>query len=295
MPASPPSHLHSTVRPDDTDLLTATFPADKAGAYTLRISPATAADAGAAVRVSTTTFRVEPPRREVDEPSLNRPLLNDIARVTKGRVFDFATVDQLDDAIAMREVTQTLEDREELWDAAAVVRDHRAGTHRRVGPPQDFPNDLKSTEAGTTRLTTESPRSDDRRRNENLGAFRDEQMRLRSRLARLRRRLRLQMALEFVLEAATVLVATAAILVLLDWWFRLGPDCQDHFARAGPSRRCPVCPLPRISVAGGHRGSTISRSRWCSTGSGRELAAGSPTCFSFLINWANRRPPFHRR
>ena len=113
----PPEPLAFDRAPDDTDLLTATFPADKAGAYTLRISPATAADAGAAVRVSTTTFRVEPPRREVDEPSLNRPLLNDIARVTKGRVFDFATVDQLDDAIAMREVTQTLEDREELWDA----------------------------------------------------------------------------------------------------------------------------------------------------------------------------------
>ena len=113
----PPEPIQFERAPDDADLLTATFPADKAGAYSLRISPATAADAGAAVRVSTTTFRVEPPRREVDEPSLNRPLLNDIARVTKGRVFDFATVDQLDDAIAMREVTQTLEDREELWDA----------------------------------------------------------------------------------------------------------------------------------------------------------------------------------
>ena len=113
----PPEPVQFERAADDTDLLTATFPADKAGAYTLRISPATAAEAGAAVRVSTTTFRVEPPRREVDEPSLNRPLLNDIARVTKGRVFDFTTIDQLDDAIAMREVTQTLEDREELWDA----------------------------------------------------------------------------------------------------------------------------------------------------------------------------------
>jgi hypothetical protein len=113
----PPEPVQFERAADDTDLLTATFPADKAGAYTLRISPATAAEAGAAVRVSTTTFRVEPPRREVDEPSLNRPLLNDIARVTKGRVFDFTTIDQLDDAIAMREVNQTLEDREELWDA----------------------------------------------------------------------------------------------------------------------------------------------------------------------------------
>ncbi len=113
----PPEPVHFERAPDEADLLTATFPADKAGAYSLRISPATAADAGSAVRVSTTTFRVEPPRREIDEPSLNRPLLNDLARVTNGRVFDFTTVDQLDDAIAMRAVTQTLEDREELWDA----------------------------------------------------------------------------------------------------------------------------------------------------------------------------------
>jgi hypothetical protein len=113
----PPEPLRFERAPDDDALLTATFPADKAGAYTLRITPATAADAGAAVRVSTTTFRVEPPRREIDEPSLNRPLLNDLARVTKGRVFDLAQVDRLDPAIAMREVTQTLEDRAELWDA----------------------------------------------------------------------------------------------------------------------------------------------------------------------------------
>ena len=83
----------------------------------MRITPATAAEAGSAVRVSTTTFRVEPPRREIDEPSLNRPLLADLARLTKGRVFDLTSVGRLDDAIAVRELTRTLEDREELWDA----------------------------------------------------------------------------------------------------------------------------------------------------------------------------------
>lgn len=53
-------------------------------------------------------------------------------------------------------------------------------------------------------------------------SFREEQALLRSRLARLRRRLRLQMALEFALDAAAALVAAAAVLVLLDRWFRLG-------------------------------------------------------------------------
>lgn len=55
-----------------------------------------------------------------------------------------------------------------------------------------------------------------------LGSLRQEQSLLRSRLARLRRRLRLQMGLEFALDAASVLVATAAIMVFLDWSLRLG-------------------------------------------------------------------------
>ena len=63
-----------------------------------------------------------------------------------------------------------------------------------------------------------------------LESLREEQRALRAELARLRRRLRLQMALEFALDAAAVLVATAAVLVLLDWWFRLG--------LAGAARSC---------------------------------------------------------
>ena len=103
--------------PDDPGLLTAGFAAEQAGAYTLRVVPATAADLGSGIRVSTTTFRVEPPRREVDEPSLNRPLLADLARLTGGRVFELSQASQLDDAIPMREVTRTIETRDELWDA----------------------------------------------------------------------------------------------------------------------------------------------------------------------------------
>ncbi len=113
----PPDPLTFERAGDDPALLTATFPAERAGAYTLRITPATGVDAGATTRVSSTTFRVEPPRREVDEPSLNRPLLADLARMTGGRTFDVPEVGRLDGAIAIREVTRTLEDRDELWDA----------------------------------------------------------------------------------------------------------------------------------------------------------------------------------
>ena len=106
---------------NEPDLLTASFPAEEAGSYSLRIAPATAADAGPGARVSTTTFRVEPPRREIDEPSLNRPLLADLARLSNGRVFDLPDIDQLDDAIPTREVTKTLEERDELWDSPMLA------------------------------------------------------------------------------------------------------------------------------------------------------------------------------
>ena len=120
----PPDPLTFERATDDPALLTATFPAERAGAYTLRVTPATGVDAGATTRVSSTTFRVEPPRREVDEPALNRPLLVDLARMTGGRTFTVAEAGQLDAAIPIREVTRTLENRDELWDAplfAAII------------------------------------------------------------------------------------------------------------------------------------------------------------------------------
>ena len=44
----PPEPLRFEKAPDDPSLLTATFPAQQAGAYSLRIVPATAADLGSA-------------------------------------------------------------------------------------------------------------------------------------------------------------------------------------------------------------------------------------------------------
>ncbi|WP_169977233.1 VWA domain-containing protein [Tautonia rosea] len=117
----PPEPIRFDPDPSDPAGLTATFPADRAGAYTLRIVPATTGDPGSGVRVSTTTFRVDPPRREVDEPSLNRPLLNDLARMTGGQVIELTDLDRLDQLISMREVTRTLETRQELWNAPLLA------------------------------------------------------------------------------------------------------------------------------------------------------------------------------
>jgi len=114
---APPEPLQFEKSAEDPGLLTAGFTAAQAGAYSIRIVPTTAATAGSDIRASTTTFRVEPPKREIDEPSLNRPLLTELARLTGGRVFEIADISQLDAAIPLREVTRTLETRDELWDA----------------------------------------------------------------------------------------------------------------------------------------------------------------------------------
>jgi len=50
----------------------------------------------------------------------------------------------------------------------------------------------------------------------------DEQRALRDELAKLRGRLGLQLELEMAVDAVTLLVSAGAVLVLLDWWFRLG-------------------------------------------------------------------------
>jgi hypothetical protein len=116
----PPEPIRFEKTPDDPEILSAQFTAQQAGSYTLKIVPAATADLGAGVRVSTTTFRVEPPKREVDEPSLNRPLLTELARLTGGQVLDLVDVKKLDESLTMREVTRTLESRDELWDAPVL-------------------------------------------------------------------------------------------------------------------------------------------------------------------------------
>jgi hypothetical protein len=118
-PGQPPEPILFEQSADDPALLTAALPASKAGAYTLRVVSAAVASSGggASVRPSITTFRVEPPRQEIDEPSLNRPLLTDMARLTGGRVFELSQLDQLDAAIPIRQISRTIETRRELWNA----------------------------------------------------------------------------------------------------------------------------------------------------------------------------------
>ena len=59
-----------------------------------------------------------------------------------------------------------------------------------------------------------------------LESLRNEQRALRDQLARLRGRLNLQLTLEFAVDATIGLVATAAVLVFLDWWLRLSTSVR---------------------------------------------------------------------
>jgi hypothetical protein len=93
-----------------------------------------------------------------------------------------------------------------------------------MGAAQDLPDGLSRDEDRTppptdTRGFIVTTATDDL---PDLEALREEQRTLQARLGRLRRRLSLQSALEYAADAAAVLAATAAVLVLLDWWFRFG-------------------------------------------------------------------------
>ena len=83
----------------------------------MRIRPAGTSDFEQGPRAATLSFRVEPPRTEIDRPTQNRALLEQLASATGGAVVDVADLDQLDKQITVREVQRVLEYREEVWDA----------------------------------------------------------------------------------------------------------------------------------------------------------------------------------
>lgn len=103
---------------DNAQVYQATLAAAEPGLHTLRVLPG--GETEAAPRAATLTFRVEPPRRELDKPTLNRPLLDDMARASDGKVFYLADAAAVADAFQVREVQRVLEHREELWDAPLV-------------------------------------------------------------------------------------------------------------------------------------------------------------------------------
>ena len=60
---------------------------------------------------------VEPPRQETDKPGTNRPLLEDLAKASGGRVFTPADAKEIPAAFPIKEVERLIQYREEMWDA----------------------------------------------------------------------------------------------------------------------------------------------------------------------------------
>jgi hypothetical protein len=110
--------LDFEAQPDDPSVFQASFVANEPGAYTARVTPATmAGDLESGLRPATLGFRVEPPQAERDNPTLDRPLLEELARLSGGVVFALTEKEKLPDAFQVKQVERPLEYRDEIWDA----------------------------------------------------------------------------------------------------------------------------------------------------------------------------------
>lgn len=116
----PPLSLDLEPVAEQPGSLEASFPVDKGGAYLIRVISAST-ERDASVRPATLAFRVEPPRQETDKPGLNRPLLEDIAKASGGRVFTPDEAGSIPDSFRIKRVDRVLQHREELWDAPLIA------------------------------------------------------------------------------------------------------------------------------------------------------------------------------
>jgi len=116
VPGASPLPIELEPLAQQSDALEASFQATEAGTYTIRVVPA-GAEGDAALRPATLSFRVEPPRQELDKPKLNRALLEEIARTSGGSSFSLADIDRIPDAFKVKQVERVLQYRDEMWDA----------------------------------------------------------------------------------------------------------------------------------------------------------------------------------
>lgn len=89
------------------------------GRHVVQVFPGGQAADGA--RPATLSFQVELPALEFARPSLNMPLLQEMAAATGGAVFRPDQFDRIGDAFARRRVAVTDQRRQELWDAPVLA------------------------------------------------------------------------------------------------------------------------------------------------------------------------------
>lgn len=105
---------------EDPEVMVASFTAEQPGAFLARVGPVGQAEGETGVRKATVPFRVEQPRQELDNPTLDRALLDELARASDGRVFTLAEARQVPTAFKLRSVERIREFREDIWDAPLV-------------------------------------------------------------------------------------------------------------------------------------------------------------------------------
>lgn len=113
-----PAPLEMESPADQVGVAEASFTANEAGVYSIRILPASiAAQGDSAVRPATISIRAEAGDSELERPKLDRALLEDVALASGGKVLSLGEFDQVPDAFKVKEVGRLLEYRDELWDA----------------------------------------------------------------------------------------------------------------------------------------------------------------------------------
>jgi hypothetical protein len=117
VPGDEPMSYDLEPNQEQTGLLETSFTVDKGGAYVIHVSSSTQAERDPSIRPATLPLRVEPPRQETDKPGTNRPLLEDLAKASGGRVFTPADAKEIPSGFSIKEVERLIQYREELWDA----------------------------------------------------------------------------------------------------------------------------------------------------------------------------------
>jgi len=103
--------------PESPSVMEAGFVAETAGAYMVKVLPATTGELTSELRPATLSFRVEPPHQEFDNPTLDKALLDDIATASGGRVFNMTELSEIPAAFEVKKVEIQHDYRSELWDA----------------------------------------------------------------------------------------------------------------------------------------------------------------------------------
>ncbi len=115
-PDAPPLAITLAPRKGDATVFEATFPVAKAGPHFVKVW-AGDPDAQQMVRAATLEFPVELPNLEYDQPTLNLPVLQALAKGTGGAVFDLSQIEQIPGAFKVRRVGHVLEDRQPSFNA----------------------------------------------------------------------------------------------------------------------------------------------------------------------------------